>query len=111
VLAQFDGTVPQAAIDALGDPYEACVARLDPAFTSGCVSDDLYAAEVAFDEVNTARQGARECLAGIGSVGCEDLLAGNLPPYCAASFTSTEQATAFGVAVIELADDYSAYLP
>lgn len=111
VIGDFDGGLPQAAQDALGSPYDLCVQRLDPVFTSACVADDLYAPEASLDDLNTARQGARECLRGIGAIACEDLLAGNLPETCGASFTTTDQATAFGQALFQLAQDYAAYAP
>jgi hypothetical protein len=110
VLADFDGSLPQAAQDALGSPYDLCVARLEPVFTTQCTDDDLYLPETSLDDVNTARQGARECLAQFDTVSCEDLLAGQLPEFCAASFTSTDQATQVGGALFQLAQDYAQYL-
>lgn len=107
----FDGSLPQAAQDALGDPYDLCVARLEPVFTTECTADDLYAPEQDVDQVNTARQGARECLAGFDAISCEDLLAGNLPEYCAASFSSTEQTTEFAAALVQIAQDYAEFAP
>lgn len=111
VLADLGGALPPAAQDALGSPYDLCVARLDPVFTSTCTADDLYAAETSLDEVNTARQSARECLQGFDAVTCDQLLAGELPEFCAGSFTSTDQAAAFGGVLFQLAQDYAEYAP
>lgn len=111
VLEDLGGSLPPAAQDALGSPYDLCVERLDPVFTSACVADDLYAPEASIDDVNTARQAARECLRALDAVPCDDLLAGDLPELCAGSFTSTEQATAFGAALLQLAQDYAEYVP
>ncbi len=111
VIGTFDDGLPQAAQDALGSPYDLCVARLEPVFTTECTAGDLYAAEQALDEVNTARQSARECLKGFDAIPCDDLLAGNLPEFCAGSFTSTDQATAVAGALLQLAQDYAAYAP
>ncbi|MEL6342493.1 MAG: hypothetical protein AAFV53_05130 [Myxococcota bacterium] len=73
-------------------------------FANTCVGDDLYAAEQDLTDVNIARQGARECLDGFDQLTCSDLLSGDLPPLCAASFTSTEQATGFATGLFDLTE-------
>ena len=110
IIGDLGSDIPQAAIDALGGtPYELCVQRLDPVFTTECTGTDLYVQEASVDDVNAPRQAARECLSQFASIDCPAVLAGELPEFCAGSFTTTEQATAFGTALFELAGDFAEY--
>jgi hypothetical protein len=102
----FGGTIPQEIIDTLGQPVDLCISELDTV-TQTCVSDGLYEAEEDLTDVNTARQGARECLSGIEDLTCDELFAGEVPELCGASFTSTDTALEFFGALAAIATDYS----
>lgn len=98
--------IPQELIDAAGGtPADLCMQAVEPQTTT-CTTNDLYAAEESLDDVNTARQSARACISDLGTLSCEDILAGNLSATCAAAFSSTEDATAFGTAVVGVAGEY-----
>jgi hypothetical protein len=95
--------IPQDLIDAAGGtPAELCEAQIAP-ITDSCKAEDRYAPEESVTDVNTARQAARTCLADLTSLPCSDLLAGEIPASCAGSFTSTDDATAFAQALIDVA--------
>lgn len=113
ILGDLGGDVPQEAIDALGGtPFELCVQRLDPEFTSQCKTDDLYAAEASREaEPNAPRQFARECLRDFSSISCEDLFAGELSETCAGAFTTPQQAAAVAGALFQLSQDFAVYAP
>jgi hypothetical protein len=114
ILGDFQGEIPQEAIDALGGtPVELCVERLDAAFTSECSSSGLYDPEDAMLEANLARQGARGCIPSLSSVACTDLFAN--PPQlsieCAAAFSSPDDLMSVGQALIGLSEDFAQYAP
>jgi hypothetical protein len=111
VLGDFE--LPQTAIDALGGtPYELCLERIDPVYTSTCISADLYAPEEGLLDANIARQSARECLPTVEEVACEDLIASppNLSPTCAAAFSSPDDLLAVGTALLSVSDDVLPYV-
>jgi hypothetical protein len=99
------GEVPQDVTDLTGTPKERCISSLE-AVTSGCIDSDLYSAEDSLDDLNTARQGARECLAGFEAASCDELLAGELPEFCAVAFTSTDSLISFGTSLVEVAVEF-----
>lgn len=108
-----DVEVPQAAVDALGGtPFELCVQRLEPVLTNDCIQSGRYDPEENLDDVNTARQSARECLRDIDSVPCSAFISSpqDMPPECTGSFTTTEQLTAVGEALLGVVADYQDYL-
>jgi hypothetical protein len=109
VLGDFSGQIPQEATDALGTPFELCVAKLDPAFTAECKGSDLYAQEEDLTAANPPRQAARDCLAGFSSITCEDIFAGSMPKTCAGAFTTADQALAVATALVEVSDEFAAY--
>lgn len=95
--------IPEKLIEAAGGtPADLCVEQLAP-ITDKCKADELYAPEEDVTDVNTARQTARMCLEDIAEIPCADLLAGNLPKSCAGAFSSTEDALAFGEALLGVA--------
>ena len=106
------GDIPQEVWDSLGGTAtELCLASPGVAsFSSACVDDALYAPEEDLTDINTARQGARECLRGLGDVACADLLSGEVPSTCAAAFTSTEQAVEFAEGLLSLTEQIEAVL-
>ncbi len=101
----FGGSIPSEVTDLLGDPVDLCVSELD-AVTSTCVAEDLYSPEEDLSDLNTARQGARECLAELESLSCEQLFSGKVPELCGASFTDTETALSFFEALAGIAVQY-----
>jgi hypothetical protein len=96
------GTIPQAVTDELGTPFEVCVAKLDVQ-TQSCTTNELYGAEESLQDVNVARQAARECLRDFAIITCDALLAGDMQesPECAGSFASAEDTASFGLALLE----------
>jgi len=95
--------ISQDLIDAAGGtPHDACMVAVDSQ-TQSCKSDSLYEPEAGTTDVNTARQGARECLADFVSLSCDDLFAGNLPATCAGAFSSKDDVTAFASALVDVA--------
>ncbi len=112
VLGDFANDIPQQAIDELGTPFELCVARLDPEFTSACKGDDFYAAEESrTSEPNAPRQFARECVRDFSSISCEALFAGDLSETCAGAFTTPQQAAAVATALYGVSQDFAEYAP
>lgn len=112
LLGDFE--LPQEAIDAVGGtPYEICVQRFDPLLTAECIAADRYKAEENLDDVNAARQSARECLVAFEDVECNQLLATppQLPPICAGSFTSNEQLESIVTALAGVYGDFEEYIP
>ncbi len=102
------GTIPQAVTDALGTPFEVCVAKLDVQ-TQSCATNGLYSAEESLDDVNTSRQAARECLRDFAVITCDSLMAGDMQesPECAGSFASAEDTASFGLALLETATEFA----
>jgi len=102
------GTIPQAVTDELGTPFEHCLSGLDTQ-TQTCTDNDLYGAEESVDDLNTARQGARECLKDFTIITCEALMGGDMQesPECAASFSSAEDTAAFGLALLDTATAFA----
>lgn len=109
-----DTELPQEAIDlAGGTPYQICVQKFDPLLTAECIANDTYQAEENLDDVNAARQSARECLVAFEDVQCADIIAipPQFPEICAGSFTSNDQLIAAGSALVEVYDIFDEYLP
>jgi hypothetical protein len=100
------GDIPDSVWDSLGgSAVELCQASPGiSTFTNSCTAEQLYLPEESLDDVNTARQGARECLRGFGAVTCDELLGGEIPATCAAAFTSTDQAVDFATGLLGVAD-------
>ena len=96
------GEVPKDVTDLTGTPTELCIDNLGPV-TDVCLTNSLYEPEDSLDDVNLARQGARECLTGIADISCDDLLAGNIPEFCAASFLNNDDLLTFGFALADTA--------
>jgi hypothetical protein len=113
ILGDFQGEIPQEAIDALGGtPFELCVERLDLAFTNSCVSNDLYAAEEDLTDANLARQASRTCLSEFDAISCEQLIGGdvsNETAACAGSVSDPDDLLAIGQALLTLSDEFAAY--
>jgi hypothetical protein len=110
ILGDFGGDIPQAATDTLGTPFDRCVEAMAIAFTNDCIADDLYKAEESVTDLNTARQGARDCLVGFEAVPCDQLMdQGALPESCAASQSSPDDLLAIGEVVLELGLEYAEY--
>ena len=72
-------------------------------FVATCTTDSLYEREADLTSPNTARQGARECLGDLETLTCDEVLGGDPPEVCAASFTTTDQATSFAGGILDLA--------
>ena len=103
----YSGDIPQEVVDELGGtPVDLCVAGLS-AITDQCKSDSLYEPEAEIDDLNTARQGARECLNGIVELTCDELFSGEVPKLCAAAFSSAEDAQAFFLVLADLAASFA----
>ena len=99
------GDLPDEVTEALGGtPSELCLEQVD-AQSQSCVDDQLYLPEEDLTEVNTARQGARECLRDFDTITCDQILSGDMPEFCAASFTSTEDATSLASVIFDLASE------
>jgi len=97
--------IPQDVLDAVGfDPYELCVDKLG-AQTEAC-EDGLYDPSESATDPNTAREGARTCLAGFSELTCQQITSGTMPEECAGSFTSTEQSLDFALALLEVAQEF-----
>lgn len=111
ILGDFGGQIPQEATDALGTPFDLCVASLAPAFTDDCKAQQLYAQEVDLTDANVPRQAARDCVTNFAAVTCEDLFSGEMPQTCAGSFTTTDQALAVATALYDMYQQYGEYLP
>lgn len=104
------GDIPQDVSTAMGGmPYDLCLERVD-FHTSSCKTDGLYAPEEAVDDVNLARQSARDCMNNFETLSCDDLLAGNLAgnQFCASSVADP---VAFGAAIAGLFADVVAAMP
>ena len=101
------GDIPDSVWEALGgSAVEVCQSSAGiSTFTTSCTADQLYIPEENYSDINTARQGARECLRGFDTVTCEELLSGNIPETCAAAFTSTDQAVDFATGLLGFADE------
>ncbi len=86
-----------------GTGAELCIASSGiSSFANECDADSLYERETDLTSPNLARQGARECLGNLDALTCDQILGGDMPEECAASFTSTEQATSFAGGIFEL---------
>ena len=101
------GDIPDSVWDTLGGSAVALCEESPgiASFTTSCTADELYLPEASLDDVNTARQGARECMRGFGEVTCDELLSGDIPKTCTAAFTSTDQAVDFASGLFEVADE------
>jgi len=112
VEQDFGGTIPQAVIDQVGSPYDLCVQQLDSVITQKCITNDLYAPETSFDDVNIAREGARSCMKNFSDVSCDSLIS-TTPTLddatCATMFSSPDDLLQVGKALVDLSDQYSAY--
>ena len=104
------GDIPDAVWEQLGgSAVELCQASAGiSSFTESCTAEQLYLPEDSASDLNTARQGARECLRGFDAVSCEELLSGAVPETCAAAFTSTDQALGFASGLLGVADEIRA---
>lgn len=112
ILGDFAGDIPAEVITAMGGtPFELCVQRMDPVYTSDCKSEQTFLPEASLDDVNTQRQSARECLRDFSTITCEDLFAGNLSEVCAGSFTDPAEALAIAQALYGLSEDFQAAIP
>jgi len=99
------GDLPDEVIEAMGGtPSELCLEQVSEQSQS-CIDDTLYLPEEDLTDVNTARQGARACLSDFDSITCDQLLSGDMPKICAASFTSTEDATSLASVIFDLATE------
>ena len=100
------GDVPDSVWENLGgSAVQLCQESAGiSSFTDSCTSEQLYQPEESLSDLNTARQGARECLRGFDTVSCEELLSGDIPQTCAAAFTSTDQALGFASGLLGVAD-------
>jgi hypothetical protein len=109
-VVQDFGTIPDEAITLMGGtPFDLCVAKMDPVFTSGCATTDLYALETGgIDDVNIPRQGARECLRDFSSTDCVALMAGQLEETCALAFQDEAQLAAVATALFEVTAEVAA---
>lgn len=101
------GDIPDEVWTRLGgtDGQSVCLATSGvQGFLGECIDGELYEREADLTEPNTARQGARECLGDLAELSCDEVLGGDPPELCAASFTTTEQATGFASAIFDLAE-------
>ncbi len=102
------GEIPDSVVTAMGGtPYELCVQRLDPVYTSECKADALYEnpADV-LDEPNVPREAARECLRDFSVMECDAVFSGSgMDPECAGSFSDNDQLLAVAGAMATLSQD------
>ncbi|MFT5684684.1 MAG: hypothetical protein ACI8RZ_005628 [Myxococcota bacterium] len=100
------GDIPDSVWENLGgSAVELCQDSPGIAtFTTSCTDEQLYLPEASLEDVNTARQGARECMRGFDAVTCNELLSGDIPKTCAAAFTSTDQAVGFAGGLLDISD-------
>jgi hypothetical protein len=103
-----DFAVPDTAIDTVGQPYDLCLTSLDAVVTK-CKTDLQYDAEDDLTDVNTARQGARECLEGVETMTCDDAFGGNYPATCAAAFASADDMLGFAGSLASVACAFKDY--
>lgn len=102
------GTVPDAVSTALGGtPFELCVARMDPVFTTECTNTGLYEPPPSkLDEPTVAREGARECLRDFSALTCDAIFTGSgMDPTCAGAFANNDQLIAVAGVAGGLAGD------
>ncbi len=93
-----------AALEAVGqDPYDNCRAKVQSNY-SACVADGDYTPEADITDVNSLRQGARECLADFTEVTCDQLFGGSMPPLCAAAVADP---TAYAGSIGSVLTDYT----
>ena len=110
LAAEFGtGGIPEDAIAAIGfEPNARCL-EANQGLTDSCKADQLYAPEASLvdpQEANTARQAARECVKGLGTVACDPLLGGQVPELCAGAFTSTEESASLATSLAEIAQPF-----
>lgn len=106
--------LPPGAVTGLGGtPYDLCVERVTTAFTSSCISAELWKEDEKFLDVNLAREAARACLPTISRMDCDDLFAAPpvLAPECAGAFTSSEDLLTIGEILVDIAAEYASYAP
>jgi len=109
ILGDVGGQIPQSVTDAMGGtPFELCVQRLDPVFTSDCQTNSLYVAEQTLDDVNPPRQAARTCLGDFSTTACADLFAGQLSETCVAAFSDPQDLVDIALTLVSLADEVQA---
>jgi hypothetical protein len=115
ILGDFQGEIPQEAIDAVGGtPFELCVQQLDQAFTNDCVANDLYAAEESLTDANLARQASRTCLTEFDAISCDQLFSGDLSNEtgaCAGSVSDPDDLVKIATALFELSEQFAEYAP
>jgi hypothetical protein len=97
-----------AVVQALGkDASQMCQeTEAVSGHTEECASSDLYVAQDNTTDYNTARAAARDCLEAVVTATCDDILAGNLPETCAGAFSTTDDLTSFGSALLDVATQY-----
>lgn len=102
------GEIPDAVWQQLGGTNAVDVCQSTNGvtdFADACTATELYAPEESLTDLNTARQGARECLGNFETISCEEVLNGDISILCAASFSSTQQAAAFAAGLVSLSED------
>lgn len=102
VRAQLGETAEELIAVVGVDPYDNCRSKVESTYNE-CVTNSDYAPEEDLTDVNTLRQGARECLADFDSVTCEQMFSGDMPPLCAAAVADP---TAYAGAITGTLTDY-----
>ena len=100
--------VYDAVVQALGEDASQMCQETEAvsSHTDECTSSDLYVAQDNTTDYNTARAAARDCLEAVVTATCDDILAGNLPETCAGAFSTTDDLTSFGAALLDVATQY-----
>ena len=117
ILGDFAGAIPnEVSEQAGGTPMELCLQQLDATFTEDCIANDLYAAETSIEEVNTARQAARECLPTLADTACEDLFSTDpqgfvdgLSPLCVGVTATPDDLLSMAEVMVDLAETFAQY--
>ena len=93
--------LPTEFVEMLEPPaLTQCIDRFEEEVTTVCQEEQLYAIDqeesgkadiedvpsVLFS-VNASREAARECLAQLATLPCDELMSGDLPPVCAGAFS------------------------
>ncbi len=109
LLGDFD--LPQEAIDLIGEPQQICEDQLAGIFTNDCVANGLYDPPVGFTDFNPTRMAAAECIDGLADQSCDLLFSGEIPPICAGSFASADDAAGFATGLLGAVCEFGDFIP
>lgn len=85
--------------------FDRCISQLESS-TQTCESDNEYAPEESLTDVNTSRQGARECLAEFEAITCDDLFGGNYQAFDPGCALAVADPTAYFGTIVDVATEF-----